>query len=105
MSGSIIERLRALHEEVEILEKAVAKAFHYKDDNPKEAALADHLAKQFISEIQKKSQEILKLYADKDELKKAEIEVLAGQKDVWWQHETQVKYSFFVLIFNLTLSS
>jgi hypothetical protein len=33
MSGSIIERLRALHEEVEILEKAISKAFHYKDAN------------------------------------------------------------------------
>jgi len=99
MSGTIIERLRSLHEEVEILEKATAKAFHYKDDNPKDGAIADHLAKRFINEAQKKSIEILKIYADKDELKKAEIEVLAGQRDIWWQHENQVFFKLSILTF------
>lgn len=78
MSGSIIERLRGLHEEVEILEKTIAKAFHYRDKNPKEQAISEMIVKTAVEEIQKKSAEILKIYVDQDEEKKNEIEVLAG---------------------------
>lgn len=52
--------------------------------------MPDHIAKRFIQEIQKKSAEILKLYADNGEEKKTEIEILAGQKDINWSTENSV---------------
>jgi hypothetical protein len=40
--------------------------------------------------VQKKCKEILKLYSDKDGEKKAEVEVLAGQRSVNWRTESGV---------------
>lgn len=52
--------------------------------------MPDHIAKRFILQIQDKCKEILGLYSDKEEEKKAETEVLAGQRHVSWRTEGTV---------------
>ena len=80
MSNTILENLRSKHEEVEQLEKALAKALTYKENNPKERVTAEIIIKKCIEQIQKRSRELISLYEDKDGLYREEIQVLLGKK-------------------------
>ena len=66
MSNTILENLRSKHEEVEQLEKALAKALTYKENNPKERVTAEIIIKKCIEQIQKRSRELISLYEDKE---------------------------------------
>jgi len=81
MSNTIIEMIRSNNEEIEHLEKALVKAIAFKENNSKERVTADYIIKRFIEDIQKRSNELLDLYADKDGLRKEEIDILAGNKN------------------------
>ena len=91
MSSSIIEILRSANEEVEGLEKACALAFHYKDDHPREAVIAERIVKVALDRIQTKSREILELYADYDLRRKHENEIFSGQRFVSEEHRNEVQ--------------
>lgn len=80
MSSSIAEILRSANEEVECLEKACALALHYKDDHPREVVLAERIVSKIMDRIQSKAKEILHIYADFDGKRKAENEILSGQR-------------------------
>jgi len=92
MSSSVIEILRSANEEVECLEKACALALHYKDDHPREAVLAERIVKAIMHRIQKKSNEILQVYADGDDRRKSENEILAGQQFVTDDQKERIRH-------------
>lgn len=79
MSGSVLEQLRSSQEDTEFLERAVVKALFLKSDNPRNQLVADLMIKAFLEEIQKRSTLALKLYEDKDKLKREEIRILEGE--------------------------
>lgn len=81
MSNTILELIRSKNEELEHLEKALAKTIAYKDNNPKDKVTAELIIKKFVDEIQKRSRELLEINADRDGLKKEEIDILAGNKN------------------------
>lgn len=91
MSSNIVEILRCSNEEVECLEKACALALHYKDNHPREAVISERIVKSIIERIQKKSVEILELYSDYDGAKKAENEMLSGQRFVSEEHKHRIQ--------------
>ena len=90
MSSSIVEILRSANEEIEWLEKAWALALHYKDDHPREAVLAERIVKTIIERIQKKSKEVLQIYADADGRLDVEKQVLSGQRFLSEEHEQRI---------------
>lgn len=83
MSNTIIELIRSKHEELEHLEKALTKAFNYRDNNPTERVTAEFIIKKFIEDIQKISQDIINLQLDKGGIKKEEVDIYAGKKNYY----------------------
>lgn len=51
MSSSVVEILRAYHEEIEILEKSLADTFVFRDEHPKDSVLADMMANKIVDQI------------------------------------------------------
>jgi splicing factor 3A subunit 3 len=81
MSNTILEMIRSKNEEIEHLDKALAKAIAFKENNPKERIIADLLIKNLLASLQKRAKELLEIAEDRDGVKKEEIDVLAGNKN------------------------
>jgi len=69
-------------QDVETIEKAIAKQLLYKYENPKDSVMAEHKIKNLIELMQKKSAEALTLFNDADGLKKEELKILDGSLSV-----------------------
>ena len=80
MSNTILEIIRSKHEEIEQLEKALAKGISYKEKNPKERVFAEMIIKKCIDRIQNLSKELIRYYEDESGLFKEENLVLLGKK-------------------------
>lgn len=80
MSNTILEMIRSKHEEIEQLEKALAKAITFKENNPKERVPGEMIIKKCLEQVQQKSRELIGLYEDKEGLYREEMQVLLGKK-------------------------
>ncbi|PFH33792.1 putative splicesome-associated protein [Besnoitia besnoiti] len=108
MSASLLEQLRAAHEEVERLERATSQIFLLQDQKCGTAGAAssaagllkgekrkrerlrlDWAASDLLERMRESAQKCLRIYEDGDSLRKDEISFLAGQRegsvgnDVW----------------------
>ena len=107
MSNTILETIRSKSEEIEYLEKALTKAFHYLDQyvyyfvksQPNEKVATEMIIKSITERIYKLSKEISEIL--KDNARKEEIDMFAGNKnanesstrspDVWHNFYEKIK--------------
>ncbi|CEM09068.1 unnamed protein product [Vitrella brassicaformis CCMP3155] len=80
MSHFLLEQLRQAHEDVETIEKAVAKLLAEKAKHPKHAVKYEHAIRNLLDSLRGKSQTALDIYADKDGLRRDEIQMLGGTR-------------------------
>ncbi|ETW18656.1 hypothetical protein PFNF135_02680 [Plasmodium falciparum NF135/5.C10] len=97
MSQFLIEQIRYLHEEIEVIEKAIAELIDEKVKNKKKNILYDYAINYLVEKIQEKSQLLLEYYNDEDKLKKEEMLFLSGEtgedkNDIWKNYYERVKY-------------
>ncbi|CRG96794.1 splicing factor 3A subunit 3, putative [Plasmodium gallinaceum] len=97
MSQFLIEQIRYLHEEIELIEKALAELIEEKVKNSKKNILYDYSINYLVEKIQKKSKTLLQFYNDEDNLKKEEMQFIAGKtndekNDVWKNYYERIKY-------------
>ncbi|CRG99458.1 splicing factor 3A subunit 3, putative [Plasmodium relictum] len=97
MSQFLIEQIRYLHEEIELIEKAIAELIEEKVKNSKKNILYDYSINYLVEKIQKKSKILLQFYNDEDNLKKEEMQFIAGKtsdekNDVWKNYYERIKY-------------
>ncbi|SOV14381.1 splicing factor 3A subunit 3, putative [Plasmodium sp. gorilla clade G2] len=97
MSQFLIEQIRYLHEEIEVIEKAIAELIDEKVKKKKKNILYDYAINYLVDKIQEKSQLLLEYYNDEDKLKKEEMLFLSGKtgedkNDVWKNYYERVKY-------------
>lgn len=91
MSSSIVELLRSANQEIESLEKAFYMALDYKDDHPRDTVLAERMMQTIMDRVEKKSKEILEIYADYDGSRKRENEIFSGQRFVSDEQAERIK--------------
>ncbi|VWU51544.1 splicing factor 3A subunit 3, putative [Hepatocystis sp. ex Piliocolobus tephrosceles] len=97
MSQFLIEQIRYLHEEIELIEKAIAELIENKVENPKKKLLYDYSINYLLDKIQNKSKLLLQLYDDEDNLKKEEMQFISGKtseekNDIWKNYYERIKY-------------
>jgi splicing factor 3A subunit 3 len=95
MSSSILEQIRENLQDVETLEKTLARQLAYKSENPKESVLTDHKIKNLLETTQKKCADTLATLNDSDGSKKEELAIIAGQKSVNPQKAPDVWLNFY----------
>lgn len=81
MSNTILELIRHKYEEIEQYEKAISKAFGYKDNNPNESIISETIIKNCQDKIQQNSRDIIDLFEDKNEIFKQEKLIMTGNID------------------------
>ena len=81
MSNTILELIRHKYEEIEQYEKAISKAFGYKDNNPNESIISETIIKKCQDKIQQNSRDIIDLFEDKNEIFKQEKLIMTGNLD------------------------
>ena len=81
MSNTILELIRHKYEEIEQYEKAISKAFGYKDNNPNESIVSETIIKKCQDKIQQNSRDIIDLFEDKNEIFKQEKLIMTGNTD------------------------
>ena len=78
MTSTLMERTRALHEEVERYERLVAKDFHTESKSHRSRLSQNHRVAECVVGIQKQSEALLEIYKDEDKSRKEEIASMAG---------------------------
>eukprot|EP00743_Colponemidia_sp_Colp-15_P002043 GILK01002217.1.p1 GENE.GILK01002217.1~~GILK01002217.1.p1 ORF type:complete len:527 (+),score=101.66 GILK01002217.1:73-1653(+) len=99
MSSAVLELARSSQEEIENIEKAIAKALAKKADKPKDSLLYDHAISKLLTQAQARSKDALDIYADEDNARKEELAILAGLQstipgrpaDVWTNFYDRVR--------------
>ena len=81
MSNTILELIRHKYEEIEQYEKAISKAFGYKDNNPNESIVSETIIKRCQDKIQQNARDIIDLFEDKNEIFKQEKLIMTGNID------------------------
>ena len=81
MSNTTLELIRHKYEEIEQYEKAISKAFGYKDNNPNESIVSETIIKKCQDKIQQNSRDIIDLFEDKNEIFKQEKLIMTGNTD------------------------
>ncbi|KAK9665278.1 hypothetical protein RND81_14G102100 [Saponaria officinalis] len=79
MSSTLLEVTRSSHEEVERLERLVAKELQNDPTSSKDRLYQSHRVRFMIEQIIDTSHKIVEIYEDKDNARKDEIAVLGGQ--------------------------
>ena len=77
----LIEQLRSDQEEIEYLKRSIVKSLFLKSQNPRNVIISDFMIKNFLNEIQVRSERALKNYKDEDSLKKSEVQFLEGERE------------------------
>jgi splicing factor 3A subunit 3 len=78
MAASVLENIRTAHEEIEVLEKAVATCLDNKPKAHYGGLLTEAKASAYLCRIQHLSNRLLHLYEDADATKRVEAAALAG---------------------------
>ncbi|GAW80310.1 splicing factor 3A subunit 3 [Plasmodium gonderi] len=97
MSQFLIEQIRYMHEEIEMMEKSIAELIEEKVKYKKKNILYDYSINYLVEKIQTKSKLLLQYYNDEDNLKKEEMQFISGKAkdqkgDVWKNYYERVKY-------------
>ncbi|KAI4839476.1 splicing factor 3A subunit 3 [Plasmodium brasilianum] len=97
MAQFLIEQIRYIHEEIELIEKAIAELIEEKVKNSKKSILYDYSINYLVEKVQKKSKLLLQYYNDEDNLKKEEMQFISGKtndekNDVWKNYYERIKY-------------
>ncbi|ETB60179.1 hypothetical protein YYC_02518 [Plasmodium yoelii 17X] len=96
MSQFLIEQIRYLHEEIELIEKAIAELINDKVKNNKKHIFYDYCINYLVEKIQNKSKQLVEIYKDDDNLKKEEMQFISGktneENDVWKNYYERIKY-------------
>ncbi|SCN59781.1 splicing factor 3A subunit 3, putative [Plasmodium chabaudi chabaudi] len=97
MSQFLIEQVRYMHEEIELIEKAIAELIEDKVKNNKKHIFYDYCINYLVEKIQNKSKQLVEIYNDEDNLKKEEMQFISGKtnednNDVWKNYYERIKY-------------
>ncbi|CAD2103121.1 splicing factor 3A subunit 3, putative [Plasmodium vinckei] len=97
MSQFLIEQVRYMHEEIELIEKAIAELIEDKVKNNKKHIFYDYCISYLVEKIQNKSKQLVEIYNDEDDLKKEEMQFISGKtneedNDVWKNYYERIKY-------------
>ncbi|CAA9987517.1 splicing factor 3A subunit 3, putative [Plasmodium knowlesi strain H] len=80
MAQFLIEQIRYIHEEIEMMEKAIADLIEEKVRKKKEWSIRyDYAISYLVEKIQTKSKLLLQYYKDEDNLKKEEMQFISGK--------------------------
>ncbi|ANQ07524.1 Splicesome-associated protein [Plasmodium coatneyi] len=80
MAQFLIEQIRYMHEEIEMMEKAIADLIEEKVRKKKEWSIRyDYAISYLVEKIQTKAKLLLQYYKDEDNLKKEEMQFISGK--------------------------
>ncbi|KJP87469.1 hypothetical protein AK88_02901 [Plasmodium fragile] len=80
MAQFLMEQIRYMHEEIEMMEKAIADLIEEKVRKKKEWSIRyDYSISYLVEKIQTKSKLLLQYYKDEDNLKKEEMQFISGK--------------------------
>ncbi|EUD68070.1 hypothetical protein C922_01682 [Plasmodium inui San Antonio 1] len=80
MAQFLMEQIRYMHEEIEMMEKAIADLIEEKvQKNKKRSIRYDYSISYLVEKIQTKSRLLLQYYRDEDNLKKEEMQFISGK--------------------------
>eukprot|EP00400_MALV-I_sp_L67-5_P000222 gene223-644_t len=95
MSASMLEQMRAAREDLETIERAIAKVVQDKKKNPRLKTSADRCVKFLLNLQQEKALAFKTMMADEDGMRREEANVLAGGKPVGSKKQTDVWLNFY----------
>ncbi|MCI01674.1 splicing factor 3A subunit 3-like [Trifolium medium] len=79
MSSTLLEVTRSAHEEVERLERLIAKDLQNDPTSNKDRLFRSHRVRNMIDTISSTTERLVEIYDDKDNARKDEIAALGGQ--------------------------
>lgn len=81
MTSTLLERTRALHEEIERCERLVAKDFHKAAKSHASRLSQNHRVLQCVEGIRKRSRDLLDIYADEDGSRRDEVDAMSSDSN------------------------
>lgn len=91
MAETLLEQTRALHEDVERLERVVVKDLKQETKSHKDKLMQSHRVRKRLGQIQEASHKLIKIYEDDDKARKEEIEALGGEDKVFTRFYDRLK--------------
>mmetsp|Transcript_16887 Transcript_16887/g.30636 ORF Transcript_16887/g.30636 Transcript_16887/m.30636 type:complete len:624 (-) Transcript_16887:290-2161(-) len=91
MSDTLLEQTRALHEDLERLERVIVKDLKQEAKTHRDKLLQDHRVKRRLDTILDTSSKLIKIYEDEDKSRKEEINDLGGEDKMFVRFYDRLK--------------